>query len=607
MSKRPALLLIGPTGAGKSPLGAYLEHNGFRGRPCVHFDFGAELRAAAAAGDDPDLAASDRAVIRRVLQTGALLEDREFPIARAVFRRFLKRKSADLDNWVVLNGLPRHVGQAAGLEGEVEVRLVVFLQASAEVVAERIRSNPAGDRTGRVDDDPDSIEAKLKTFAARTAPLVEHYAERGAEIIRLDVGPASSAGEMAGFLAASMEKNKAPGAGRALTVLSLAVFLASSTWFTGTAAGPYFKALWGLGPARSAWLTIAVQLGFIAGTLGFAFLNLADIFPARRVFALSAMAGALFNAAFAWPGRAYPAALVLRFLTGVSLAGVYPVGLKIVAQWFRGGLGRPLSRLIAALTLGSSMPFLLQALGGRLDPHLLLGAGSVLAALGAVLVGRGLADGPFQAAPARFDWRAASRAFSSPPFRLQAWGYFGHMWELYAFWSLGGVFLGAALAGSPWGGERTVAAIGFFVFLAGVGGCLLGGARSRKRGEKAAAVAALEVSAVCCVLSPLFFGFPAWALVLFLMVWGAAVIADSAPFSGLAARFCEAPYLGTALAVQNGLGFAVTVVSIQVTVLAAGLVGWRWAFLILLPGPVFGRWAANRLSHAAIGPKHGRV
>ncbi len=611
MPKRQAILLIGPTGAGKSPLGDYLEHTGFGGRRCFHFDFGAELRAAAIVArkacdddDDDDLSPADRAVIRRALESGALLEDSEFPIALRIFRRFVRRKGIGPDDWVVLNGLPRHVGQALGLETEVDVRMVALLHLEAPVVRERIRTNAGGDRRDRFDDNPAEIEARIKIFEARTCPLIDHYASLGSAVISLEVGLETTAAEMAGILAAKdlePAAEDAPGARRALGILSLAVFLASSTWFTGTAAGPYLKGLWGLGSGQAAWLTIAVQVGFIAGTLAFALFNLADVYPGRRVFALSALAGAVFNAAFALPGNGFSTALFFRFLTGMSLAGVYPVGMKIVAQWHRGGLGRPMSRLIAALTLGSSMPFLIMALGGSSNPSLLLAAASALALAGAMLIAFGLKDGPYQPAPARFDWKAAGRAFADRGFRLQAWGYFGHMWELYAFWSLGASFLGAALSGTAMGEARTIAWIMFLIFVAGVAGCLVGGAVSRKWGEKSMAVAALSTSAVCCALSPLFFGRPAGALIPFVLVWGAAVIADSPQFSSLAAHFCEPAYMGTALTLQNGIGFAVTVVAIQITASAVPFLGWRWAFLLLLPGPVIGIWAAFRIPGPGAG------
>ncbi len=601
MSKFKAILLLGPTGAGKTPLGDDLEKRGFRGRRCFHFDFGAELRAAA--GDDDDgLRDSDRAVIRRVLETGALLEDSEFPIAWRVFRRFVRTKRIRPDDWIVLNGLPRHVGQARGLGRDVDVRAVVVLNAVPSVIRERIRSNIAGDRTNRIDDRPADIEAKLGIFEARTRPLIDFFAARGAEIVRIEVDRISSASTMAEFLQDPAGETEAPASRRALRLVSLAVFLASSTWFSGTAAAPALKSLWRLGEAQSAWLTISVQLGFVAGTFVYAVFNLADLFPARRVFACSALAGAVGNAAFALLANGFGSGLAFRFLTGVSLAGVYPVGMKIVAQWHRIGLGRHLSRLIAALTLGSSLPFLLFAAGGRLAPRTLLLVASILAAGGAALMGWGLGDGPYLREAARFDWKAAARVFRIRAFRRQAFGYFGHMWELYAFWSLSAGFWGAALAGASWAGGRSLSLIVFLIFLAGAAGCLAGGAASRRFGELAAARAALWISGACCALSPFIFQLPFGVIIPCALVWGAAVIADSAQFSGLAARVCEPAYMGTALTVQNGIGFALTVVSIQIVSAAAPLLGWRWAFLLLLPGPVFGAWALSSLGREDIPP-----
>jgi adenylate kinase family enzyme/MFS family permease len=608
MPKFKAILLLGPTGAGKSPLGDELEKRGFRGRRCFHFDFGAELRAAAVIigkaynGDDDGLSDSDRAVIRRVLETGALLEDSESPIAWRVFRRFVRTRGVRPDNWIVLNGLPRHIGQARGLSRDVDIRLVVVLHAAPSVIRERIRTNIAGDRTNRIDDRPADIEAKLGIFEDRTRPLIDFFAARGAEIVRIEVDREAAASTVAESLQVRDAETEAPASHRALRLVSLAIFLASSTWFSGTAAAPALKSLWRLGNAQSVWLTISVQLGFVAGTFVYAVFNLADIFPARRVFAFSALAGAAGNAAFALLANGFGSGLAFRFLTGVSLAGVYPVGMKIVAQWHRTGLGRHLSRLTAALTLGSSLPFLLFAAGGRLAPRPLLLAASMLAAGGAALVGWGLGDGPYLRAAAPFDWKAAARMFRIRAFRRQAFGYFGHMWELYAFWSLSAGFWGAALAGAPWAGGGSLSLIIFLIFLAGAVGCLAAGAASRRFGELAAARAALWISGLCCALSPFIFELPSGVIIPCALVWGAAVIADSAQFSGLAAGVCEPAYTGTALTVQNGIGFALTVVSIQLVSAAAPLLGWRWAFLLLLPGPIVGAWALTSLRREDVPP-----
>jgi hypothetical protein len=226
------------------------------------------------------------------------------------------------------------------------------------------------------------------------------------------------------------------GASRALAVVSAAVLLAGSTWFSGTAAVPALRAAWSLVDAQAAWLTVAVQLGFITGTFVYAALNVADVWNARRVFAASALAGAACNAGFAWASDGLGSALAFRYLTGLTLAGVYPVGMKIVASWFRDGLGWRLGVLVGALGIGTASPYLVRALGAGGDWRTLAGSASAAAVAAAVLVSVALRDGPFLRGRARFDLRAAARVFRDPSFRLAALGYFGHMWELYALWSL---------------------------------------------------------------------------------------------------------------------------------------------------------------------------
>ena len=235
---------------------------------------------------------------------------------------------------------------------------------------------------------------------------------------------------------------------RALAVVSLAVFFASSTWFSGTAAAPVLKQIWNLDEVRSSWLTISVQLGFIFGTFLYAILNLADIFRPRRVFFASALAGAFFNAGFALVSNGLGFSLAFRFLTGLTLAGVYPVGMKIIAQWFRENLGWRLGVMVGALTLGTAVPYSLFALGARLDWKLLILLASALSVLGGLLVLFGVGEGPYLRTAPRFDARAAFRMFRTGEFRSQAFGYFGHMWELYAFWSLSSSYLAASFAQS---------------------------------------------------------------------------------------------------------------------------------------------------------------
>ena len=370
--------------------------------------------------------------------------------------------------------------------------------------------------------------------------------------------------------------------------MSLAVLLAGSTWFSGTAAMPTLRAAWGLSDPQGAWLTIAVQLGFITGTFLYAALNVADVWSARRVFLVSALLGALFNAGFAWLSRGLAVAVVYRFLTGVTLAGVYPVGMKIVASWFRSGLGWRLGVLVGALVLGTASPYLIQALGVGVDWRVLATAGSALALVGGLLIVVAVGDGPYLTARAPFDARAALRVFARPAFRYTAFGYFGHMWELYALWSLVGFYLRDRFVGAdaPW--ATAIPLIGFLTVGIGTAGCVAGGWASRRIGERRVALVSLLISGGLCALSGFAQVLPAPALVVYLMVWGFFVVSDSPQFSALAARYCPPEYTATALTVQNGIGFAVTVASIQLLPWIAARVGWRWAFVALAVGPLLG-------------------
>ena len=391
-----------------------------------------------------------------------------------------------------------------------------------------------------------------------------------------------------------MSEADPPGARRALVLTSLAILLASATWFTGTAAVPALRRVWALSEAQAAWLTISVQAGFITGTFLYAALNVSDIFNPRRVFFASAVLGALFNAGFAFAARGLPLALALRFLTGLTLAGVYPVAMKIIASWFTAGLGWRLGVLVGALTLGTSTPYLLRALGEGGDWRMLAGGASLAAVAGGALILGAVGDGPRLPARAAFDPRALVRVFRPADFRLNAFGYFGHMWELYAFWSLLPFFLGSRVLPASTGLDR-VALVAFLTVAIGGLGCVAGGWISRSWGERRVALACLVASLCCCLLSGWAFELPVPALVAFLLFWGVVVVADSPQFSALAARYCPPAYTGTAFTVQNGVGFAITLFSIQLLPLIAARVGWRWAFLALAPGPALGAWAMVRL------------
>ncbi len=384
-------------------------------------------------------------------------------------------------------------------------------------------------------------------------------------------------------------------ANRALALVSLAVLLASSTWFSGTAAAPVLKRIWLLSDSGSAWLTISVQLGFITGTFLYSFLNLSDRFNARWVFFASAAASALFNAGFAWAGYGLVSAVVFRFLTGLALAGVYPVGMKIIAMWFQSGLGWRLGVMVGALTLGTASPYLILALGAQFNWRILITLASLAAAAGGALMVAGVEDGPYLKQRAPFDGRMLVKVFRHRPFRYSAFGYFGHMWELYAFWSLAAFYLSARFPGGAQDRASQLALLSFITIGIGAIGCVAGGWISRRAGERPVAFVSLVVSASMCALSGFAFELPAKLLIVYILIWGIFVISDSPQFSALAARYCPPDYTGTALTVQNGVGFAITVISIQLLPLIAGQVGWRWAFAFLTIGPVLGAYFMLRL------------
>ncbi len=382
---------------------------------------------------------------------------------------------------------------------------------------------------------------------------------------------------------------------RALALISVSVLLSTSTWFSGTAATPVLRELWGLSDVQSSWLTISVQLGFILGTFVYALFNLPDVFPTRVVFFASASLAAVFNCGFALLSHDLPTSLVFRFLTGITLAGVYPVGMKLVAQWFRTGLGWRLGILLAALTLGTAFPYLLFALGTAPDWRMLLLTASVLSLLGGLIVLVLVPPGPFLREAAVFEPRMVFRVFRYRKFRLQALGYFGHMWELYAFWSLIALYLTASFQSTESGTASSVPILAFGIIAAGSLGCILGGWISRKVGEERVSLGALAISGSLCTMSWWLFDRNAMIVTVVALIWGMFVIADSPQFSALAARHCPPEYTGTALTIQNGIGFGITAFSIQLTASLGQNWGWKWAFPILAIGPILGISALSRL------------
>lgn len=386
-----------------------------------------------------------------------------------------------------------------------------------------------------------------------------------------------------------------PAARGPLVVVVLAQLLAMGLWFAGSAVAPELAAAWGSGAGAAATFGALTVAGFVVGTLVFAVLNVADRFPPQRVMLASALAGAIATALLVPAPGGYAGALALRFATGFALAGVYPVGMKLLASWYP-RLGWALGVLVAALTLGSGSPYLVRALGLPWQAVLLIS--SALAVAGGILVALLVKPGPLLPARSPFEPRAFARAFRVRPFRLSALGYFGHMWELYAFWGLLPLFLAASGRFAP----GVIARLTFLAFLAGAIGCLVAGSLSRRVGEARVALAALVVSGACCLLSPLLFVLPYAGVVAFIAVWGAAVIADSAQFSALSAQAAPRAHVGTALTIQNAVGFAVTLASLSLLGAVAAWSGWQWAFLLVAPGPLLGAVATLGLARETPAP-----
>jgi MFS family permease len=379
-----------------------------------------------------------------------------------------------------------------------------------------------------------------------------------------------------------------------LPVIVISQFCCTSLWFAGNGVINDLILDFELDINALGHITSSVQFGFITGTLVFAMMTIADRFSPSKVFFISALLGAFFNLGVIWEGNSLPSLLILRFFTGFFLAGIYPVGMKIAADYFEKGLGKSLGFLVAALVLGTALPHLLRELTGTYSWKSVLLATSTLAVLGGVFMALLVPDGPHRKSSKQANLKAFFNVFKNRKFRSVAFGYFGHMWELYAFWAFVPVLL------KKYSDHHTdtlfnIPLASFFIIATGGLACVLSAYIAQKAGTKRTAFIALSLSCGCCLISPFMLGSEFESLFLgFLVFWGMVVIADSPLLSTLIAQNAPAHIKGTALTIVNCIGFSITIISIQCITALLEFTDSNSMYIVLAVGPILGLIALSR-------------
>ncbi len=373
---------------------------------------------------------------------------------------------------------------------------------------------------------------------------------------------------------------------RTVILLSLSVLFSMAVYFSASAVVPALTRLWSLDDSGRSWLTMSVQLGFVIGSVISALTNLSDILPAPRLMAFSAFLAALATALIGF-ATSFPIALLLRLLTGVFLVGVYPVGMKIISTWTQKDRGLGIGMLVGALTIGTASPHLVNALGGVGDWKFVIYSAAGLAALGGLIALLFIKEGPYRTSAPKFNWKYVGEVVRQRELVLANLGYLGHMWELFAMWAWIQVFLTASFALTGLN-ETWASAVAFAVIAMGGLGSIIAGQLADRYGRTTVTIVSLVTSGVCSLVVGFFFGGNPALLAILCLIWGFAIVADSAQFSAAVSELCQKEYTGTALTLQTSLGFLLTLVTIRLVPTLQGYFGWKWAFAFLALGPIVG-------------------